>query len=62
MSKCIRCGKPCADGENMCDDCKAWFREKTGGELPKKKNERKAKDSGSSKLDSDSAASYTVNS
>lgn len=40
MSKCIRCGKPCADGENMCDDCKAWFREKTGGELPKKKNER----------------------
>ena len=57
MSKCIRCGKPCADGENMCDDCKAWFREKTGGELPKKKNERKAKDSGSSKLDSDSAAS-----
>ena len=29
MAKCIRCGKPCASGENMCDECKAWFQEKT---------------------------------
>lgn len=34
MATCIRCGKPCADGETMCDDCKAWFREKTGGAVP----------------------------
>lgn len=31
MAKCIRCGKPCGSGENMCDECKAWFQEKTGG-------------------------------
>ena len=31
MAKCIRCGKPCASGETMCDECKAWFQEKTGG-------------------------------
>ena len=30
VAKCIRCGKPCASGETMCDECKAWFREKTG--------------------------------
>lgn len=30
MAKCIRCGKPCGSGENMCDECKAWFQEKTG--------------------------------
>lgn len=34
MATCIRCGKPCAEGETMCDDCKAWFREKTGGAVP----------------------------
>lgn len=33
MAKCIRCGKPCASGENMCDECKAWFQEKTGGSV-----------------------------
>ena len=47
MAKCIRCGKPCASGENMCDECKAWFQEKTGGSVvsgvkrafpPKKEN------------------------
>ncbi len=31
MGKCIRCGKPCADNENMCDDCRAWLEEKTKG-------------------------------
>lgn len=30
MGKCIRCGKPCPDGRNMCDDCMAWFKERTG--------------------------------
>lgn len=33
MAKCIRCGKPCGSGENMCDECKAWFQEKTGGSV-----------------------------
>lgn len=33
LAKCIRCGKPCASGENMCDECKAWFQEKTGGSV-----------------------------
>ncbi len=31
MANCIRCGKPCNNGETMCDECKAWFQEKTGG-------------------------------
>lgn len=31
MAKCIRCGKTCTSGENMCDECKVWFQEKTGG-------------------------------
>lgn len=34
MAKCIRCGKPCNNGENMCDECRAWFQEKTGGSTP----------------------------
>lgn len=34
MSKCIRCGKTCNNGENMCDECRAWFQEKTGGSTP----------------------------
>ena len=61
MAKCIRCGKPCASGENMCDDCKAWFQEKTGGSVvsgvrravpPKKDNkvDEKVKKSDSSEL------------
>lgn len=33
MAKCIRCGKPCISGETMCDECKAWFPEKTGGTI-----------------------------
>ena len=33
MAKCIRCGKPCGSGENMCDECKVWFQEKTGGSV-----------------------------
>lgn len=31
MGKCIRCGNPCPDNENMCDDCRAWLEEKTKG-------------------------------
>lgn len=45
MGKCIRCGKPCADGETMCSECQAWFQQKTGVVAPKKnikgKNEAK---------------------
>lgn len=33
MAKCIRCGKPCGSGENMCDECKAWYQEKTKGSV-----------------------------
>ena len=33
MAKCIRCGKTCGSGENMCDECKVWFKEKTGGSV-----------------------------
>ena len=33
MAKCIRCGKPCGSGDNMCDECKAWFQEKTRGSV-----------------------------
>lgn len=28
MTKCIRCGKPCADTDQLCDDCKIWYQEK----------------------------------
>ena len=28
MAKCIRCGKPCADTEQLCDECKIWYQEK----------------------------------
>lgn len=31
MAKCIRCGKECASGETMCNECKAWFQERTKG-------------------------------
>ncbi len=31
MANCIRCGKPCNDGETMCSECNAWFQAKTGG-------------------------------
>lgn len=33
---CIRCGKPCAPTEMMCDDCKAWFQEKTANDAGQK--------------------------
>lgn len=48
LAKCIRCGKPCASGETMCDECKSWFREKTGGDVApvfiKKETKKSEKD------------------
>lgn len=41
MATCIRCGKPCNDGETMCDDCKLWFQQKTGGAVPVSKPQSK---------------------
>lgn len=43
MAKCIRCGKPCASGETMCDECKAWFQEKTGGDVTPGLNKKETK-------------------
>lgn len=28
-NRCIRCGKPCAPNETMCEECKAWFQSQT---------------------------------
>jgi len=43
MATCIRCGKPCNDGETMCDDCKLWFQQKTGGAAPVSKAQKPKK-------------------
>ena len=42
MGKCIRCGKTCPDGRNMCDECTVWFRERTGSSGPAEAGLKKA--------------------
>lgn len=43
MANCIRCGKNCNDGETMCDECKVWFQQKTGGVVPSAKSQKEKK-------------------
>lgn len=45
-NRCVRCGKPCAPNETMCEECKAWFQSQTKQTAGKVKLQKREVSSG----------------